>query len=72
MGVPNSRGCQIPYDTASFPWLVDVRYVFVTVSRSYFVNNGDFIQDLDKAVSYLQRLGCAAMTLEPEQRASLK
>ena len=39
---------------------------------SYFVNNGDFIQDVDKAVSYLQRLGCAAMTLEPEQRASLK
>ena len=30
----------IPDKTASFPWLVDVRYVFVTVSRSYFVNNG--------------------------------
>ena len=25
--------------------------MFVTVSRSYFVNNGDFIQDVDKAVS---------------------
>ena len=44
----------IPDKTASFPWLVDVRYVFVTVSRSYFVNNGDFMQDLDKAVSYIQ------------------
>ena len=43
--------------------------VFVTVSRLYFVNNGDFLQDLDQAVSYLQRLECAAMT---EQRASLK
>ena len=53
--------------TESFPWLVDVRYVFVTVSRLYSVNN-----DLDQAVSYLQRLGCAAMTLKPEQRASLK
>ena len=56
----------------SFPWLVDVSYVFVAVSRSYSVNNGDFMQDLDQAVSYLQRLGCAAMMLEPEQRASLK
>ena len=62
----------IPDKTTSFPWLVDVRFVFITISRSYFVNNGDFIQDLDKAVSYLQRLGCAAMTLEPNHRASLK
>ena len=62
----------IPDNTASSPWLVDVRYVYVTVSRSYSVNNGDFMQDLDEAVSYLEQLGCAAMMLEPEQRASLK
>ena len=56
----------------SSPWLVDIRHVDVTVSRLYSVNNGNFIQDLDQAVSYLQRLGGAAMLLEPEQRASLK
>ena len=26
------------------------------------------MQDLGKAVSYIQRLGCAAMMIEPEQR----
>ena len=56
----------MPDKTTSYPWPVDIRYVFVTVSRSY---NGGFMQDLNWAVSYLQRLGCAAVTLEPEQRA---
>ena len=67
-----SRHSGNPDKTASSLLFVDVRYVFATISQSYSVNNGDLMHDLDQAVSYLQRLGCAVMTLKPEQRASLK
>ena len=47
-------------------------HVNITISQSYSVNNGDFMQDIDSTVSYVQQHGCAVITLEPEQRASLR
>ena len=62
---PGAEGEKSPDNTASFPWLVDVRYVYVPY-HDRIVS----MAILWKAVSYLQRLGYAAMTLEHEHLRS--